>query len=89
MNLQKAEASRRESFQGRWNSIGAGKISSPRGNFLKAVVEKETTGNQGFLMRRGSMSPGLDSKRSLHLTEDFTINVISEGSLKEINIKRL
>ena len=80
MNLQKAEASRRESFQGRWNSSGTGKISSPRGNFIKAVVEKETTGSQAFFTRGGSMSPGLDSKRSLHLTEDFTINVISGGA---------
>lgn len=61
-NINKAQINRKQSFQGRGvfqEEKSAG--MSPRGNFMKAVVEKENT--------------KVDSRKSLHLTEDFTINV--------------
>jgi hypothetical protein len=78
-SLQKAANNRRESFQGRWNPMEKGMIMSPRGNFMKAIVEqenKESANNKSTRSCKGSMSPALASKRSLHLTEDFSINVM-------------
>ena len=74
INLQKAENTKRESFQGlRFspeNKSMKTSTMSPRGNFLKAVVEKEDISQCGIHIK---------SRKSLQLTQDFSINVIGNN----------
>ena len=74
LNLRKAEHYRGESFQGRMftDNKSSGNRISPRGNFMKAVVEKVDPAQKKGL---GSPLNGLNSKKIMQLTEGFTINV--------------
>lgn len=70
--LQKAESKKRESFQGRKLFSNDKSPLSGRGNFMKAVVEKESSPLN---------SPPKHNRKSIHLINDYSINLIAENKV--------
>lgn len=68
-NLQKAESKKRESFQGRKLFSNDKSPLSGRGNFMKAVVEKENSPCNN--------SPK-SNRKSIRLMNDYNINVVGD-----------